>query len=65
MNRAPLISICIPTYNQTIHLKKLIHTILNQKEVDYEIIITDDSSTDDVQYLIQEFNSNLESNPIN
>jgi glycosyltransferase involved in cell wall biosynthesis len=65
MNPTPLISICIPTYNQTIHLKKLIHTILSQKEVNYEIIITDDSSTDEVQHLIQEFNSNLESNTIN
>ena len=64
MNLLPLISICIPTYNQTIHLQKLIISILNQKEVNYEIIVTDDSSNNDVQLLIEKFNSNLEEKQI-
>jgi glycosyltransferase involved in cell wall biosynthesis len=58
MSNNPLVSICIPTYNQTIHLLKLINSILNQKLITYEIIISDDSSNNEVSNLIHEFNSN-------
>jgi glycosyltransferase involved in cell wall biosynthesis len=60
----PLISICIPTYNQTIHLKKLLATIFNQKDVNLEIIVTDDSTTEDVENLIKETNAKFSSIPI-
>ena len=59
------ISICIPTYNQTIHLKKLLVSIFNQKEVSYEIIVTDDSTTNDVEELIHTHNSNINNHQIN
>lgn len=58
MSNQPLISICIPTYNQTLHLRKLLNTTFSQKEVDFEIIITDDSSTNDVAELVNEFRNN-------
>jgi glycosyltransferase involved in cell wall biosynthesis len=60
----PLISICIPTYNQTIHLKKLLSTIYTQKNINFEVIITDDSTNQEVEDLINETNSNLKSNKI-
>ena len=65
MENIPQISICIPTYNQTIHLKKLLVSIFNQKEVSYEIIVTDDSTTNDVEELIQTHNSNINNHQIN
>jgi glycosyltransferase involved in cell wall biosynthesis len=58
MYTVDLISICIPTYNQTIHLNKLLISIYNQKEVDFEVIITDDSSNNDVKNLVDSFKKN-------
>jgi glycosyltransferase involved in cell wall biosynthesis len=51
-----LVSICIPTYNQIKHLKNTIESILNQSFKDYEIIISDDSTSDEVYNLIKEYN---------
>lgn len=64
MEKKTIISICIPTYNQTIHLKKLLFSIYNQKEVSYEIIITDDSTTNDVEQLISSHKKNSNNPPI-
>jgi len=42
----PLISIIIPVYNCSIYINKCIDSIINQKGVDYEILLIDDGSTD-------------------
>lgn len=52
------VSICIPTYNQVKYLRQTLDSVLNQTYVDYEIIITDDSSTNIVFDLIQEYREN-------
>jgi len=59
----PFISICIPTYNQTFFLKKVLDSILIQTYTNYEVVITDDSSTSDVELLIKDYkfrNSNIQ-----
>jgi glycosyltransferase involved in cell wall biosynthesis len=51
----PKVSICIPTYNQVQYLRRTLESVLQQTFEDFEIIITDDSTTNDVQHLISEF----------
>lgn len=50
------VSICIPTYNQLEYLKKCIQAILIQDYLNYEIIISDDSTTNDVKSYIESLN---------
>lgn len=52
----PKVSVCIPAYEQVEYLKILLDSILNQKYTDYEIIITDDSKTDNVEKLVNKYN---------
>lgn len=49
------ISICIPVYNQIEFLGRTLESIKNQTFLDYEIIITDDSTNADVSDLISSF----------
>ncbi|UYZ37759.1 glycosyltransferase [Clostridium beijerinckii] len=49
----PLVSILIPAYNQTNYLKKALDSALNQSYRNTEIIICDDSTTNDVQKFIE------------
>lgn len=51
----PLVSILIPAYNQTVFLEEAVKSALNQDYKNCEIIICDDSTTDDVKSLISEY----------
>ena len=51
----PLVSICIPTYNQTKYLRKVLDSVFEQTFTDYEVIVSDDSTTADVKELIDEY----------
>lgn len=50
--RSPLVSICIPTYNQTEYLRKCLQSVIEQDFIDYELIITDDTPDDSVKELV-------------
>ena len=56
--KVPKVSICIPTYNQTIFLKRNLESILIQNYNDYEVIITDDSTTNEVENLVNSYDFN-------
>lgn len=43
---APSISICIPTYNGIPHIKDLLEELLKSSERDFEVVISDDGSSD-------------------
>lgn len=51
----PLVSIVIPTYNQTKYLKIALESAIKQTYENTEIIICDDSTTEDVKLLILEY----------
>jgi len=50
--RSPLVSTCIPTYNQTEYLRKCLQSVIEQDFIDYELIITDDTPDDSVKELV-------------
>lgn len=51
----PKVSICIPTYNQIDKLQILFDSIRIQTFRDFEVIVSDDSSTDDVKQLVDRY----------
>ena len=59
MTKKPLLSICIPTYNREKYLKRLLDSIVSQKEFtdsdDVEIVIDDGPSKDNTEVLVQEY----------
>lgn len=54
----PLVSICVPTYNQTDYLRMTLDSVFNQEGVNFEVIVSDDSATEDVFHLIQTYKQN-------
>ena len=53
IQETPLISICIPAYNRLNYLRRLLLSIEQQEFKDFEVIITDDSTTNEVQEYIE------------
>lgn len=46
MATTPIVSVCIPSYNHAKYVRAALESVLNQDFGDFEIIITDDGSTD-------------------
>ena len=47
------VSICIPTYNNAAEVEHLLRSIASQTYQEYEVIITDDSTNDEIEVLIE------------
>jgi glycosyltransferase involved in cell wall biosynthesis len=56
MPSQPLVSVCIPSYNSEEFIATTLESVLRQKFVDFEIVITDDKSTDRTVPIIKGFN---------
>ena len=58
----PVLSICIPTYNRCEYLMNNLQHICEHQEYDFEIIISDNASTDDTYKRVTEYikNNNID-----
>lgn len=54
----PKVSICIPTYNNLEAFKRCFNSVLLQNYTDYEVVVTDDSSNEEIKNYLAE-NSQL------
>jgi glycosyltransferase involved in cell wall biosynthesis len=54
INSAPVVSICIPTYNRKDFLKETLQSVFAQTYKNYEVVVVDDGSTDDTGEMIKE-----------
>ncbi|MBO5564536.1 MAG: glycosyltransferase [Lachnospiraceae bacterium] len=52
MKEMPLVSICIPAFNNVTGIERLLHSIEQQDYPNIEINISDDSDSDEVEWLI-------------
>jgi glycosyltransferase involved in cell wall biosynthesis len=52
----PVVSVCIPTYNRAPLLAQAIRSVLGQTLQDFELVISDNASTDDTESVVRSFN---------
>jgi len=55
MTPTPLVSVVLPTYNRAKTLERAIRSVLNQTFRDFELIITDDGSTDESRSILSRY----------
>lgn len=55
IKKSPLVSICVPTYNNARYLRECLDSIVSQTYTNMELIVGDDGSTDDTVSIVQEY----------
>ena len=55
LNSAPLVSVIIPTFNRTKYFQEALESVLNQTYKNFEIFISDNSTNDDTEILMQDY----------
>lgn len=55
-NESPLVTVIIPTYNRAKSIQRAIKSVFNQNYQNFEIIVVDDSSSDNTSEIIKEMN---------
>ena len=53
------VSVCIPTYNQVKFLTLVLENLVKQTYQDFEVIVTDDSTTKEVELLVDSYKKQL------
>lgn len=56
LDRSKKISVCMPVFNGEKYISKQVNSILKQLDIDDELIISDDSSTDESLNIVKSFN---------
>jgi glycosyltransferase involved in cell wall biosynthesis len=54
-DRAPRVSVCVPTYNYGRYLRSSVRSVLDQTFTDWELVVCDNASTDDTEAVMREF----------
>ena len=57
MGLSPLVSVCVPTYNYGRFLPDCIESVLDQTLSDWELVITDDASTDSTEEIVNSYSA--------
>ena len=52
-----MVSICIPCYNNAVEVERLLNSIVEQSYKDYEVNISDDSTNDETEKMMDKFRS--------
>ena len=60
----PLISVVIPAYNRPAELKRALDSLATQSRRDFEVIVCDDGSRDDLQSIVMQFKDRLDAHYI-
>lgn len=58
-NKPPVISCIIPCFNSETHIKRCLSSILASTFTDFEILVADDSSSDQSKKILSEYGQNL------
>ena len=58
-DKAPLVSVVIPTYNRSAFVAKAVDSVLHQIFTDYELIVVDDGSTDNTKDTLNKYGDRI------